>query len=67
MEAMRIINELREEGVSALTDLERKLLTLRYEEKKSQRETARLLNLTQMQISRMERRILSALRKEMIP
>ena len=56
-----------EKALSALTDVERKLLTLRYQEKRSQRETARLLNLTQMQISRMERRILSALRKEMIP
>lgn len=54
-------------ALSALTETERTLLSLRYEQKLSQRETAHRMNRTQMQISRMERRILSALRKEMEP
>lgn len=48
-----------------LAENEKQLLTLRYQQKYSQRETARYLGMTQMQVSRMERRILSALRKEM--
>ena len=41
------------------------MLRLRFSLSLSQLETARRLNMTQMQISRMERRVLSALRKEM--
>ena len=54
-------------ALDALAPLEREILALRYEQKLSQRETAARLNLSQMQISRMERRILAALRKEMNP
>ena len=48
-----------------LAENEKQLLALRYEQKYSQREAARHLGMTQMQVSRMERRILTALRKEM--
>ena len=52
-------------ALAALSPTEQALVSLRFEQKFSQRETARRLNKTQMQISRMERRILAALRKEM--
>jgi len=48
-----------------LSETEKRLLTLRYQQGFSQRETARQLNMTQMQVSRIERRALSALRKEL--
>ena len=48
-----------------LTEEEKQLLSLRYTRRLSQRETAARLNKTQMQISRMERRILAVLRKEL--
>ncbi len=54
-------------ALAGLTHTERALISLRYEKKLSQRETASRLQMTQMQISRMERRILAALRKEMEP
>ena len=41
------------------------MLRLRFSLRLNQRETARRMNRTQMQISRMERRALAALRKEM--
>lgn len=52
-------------AMDALSDRERTLLSLRYREKCSQRETARRMDMTQMQVSRMERRALETLRKEM--
>ncbi len=52
-------------AMGGLTETERSLLSLRFFENLSQRETARRLNMTQMQISRAERRALAALRKEM--
>ncbi len=54
-------------ALAGLTEAERTLLSLRFEQKLSQRDTAERMNKTQMQISRMERRILTALRKEMTP
>ena len=54
-------------ALARLSPLERELLSLRYEQKRSQRDAAARLNRTQMQISRMERRILLVLRKEMNP
>lgn len=62
--------EQREELKAALlnlTEAEKELVRLRFSLRLSQRETARRMNRTQMQISRMERRLLSALRKEMTP
>ena len=42
--------------------LERELLTLRYRDGLGQRETAKRLGISQMQVSRLERRALSRLR-----
>lgn len=48
--------------LSKVSDNERALLQLRYLEQLGQRETAKRLGVSQMQVSRMERRILSRLR-----
>ena len=47
---------------SKVNDKERELLSLRYKERLGQRETARRLGISQMHVSRMERRILERLR-----
>ena len=52
-------------ALAVLTEKERLLLALRYRDQMSQRETAAKMNMTQMQVSRMERRILAALQTEM--
>ena len=54
-------------AMAALNDTEREMLRLRFSLGLSQRDAARRMNRTQMQISRMERRVLAALRKEMTP
>lgn len=54
-----------QKAMTVLSHRERQLLSLRYEQKFSQRETARRMALSQMQVSRMEKRILTTLRKEM--
>ncbi len=54
-------------ALSGLSEAERELLRLRFSLRLSQRETAARMGRTQMQISRMERRLLAALRKEMNP
>ena len=46
-----------------VTPQEKRLLELRYMERMGQRETARHLGVSQMQVSRMERRILARLRE----
>ena len=48
--------------LSKVNDTERALLLLRYRERLGQRETAKRLGVSQMQVSRMERRILARLR-----
>lgn len=48
--------------LSKVNDTERELLLLRYRDGLGQRETARRLGVSQMQISRLERRVLSRLR-----
>ena len=48
--------------LSKVGDTERELLTLRYRDGLGQRETAKRLGISQMQVSRMERRVLSRLR-----
>ena len=45
-----------------LTEDERQLITLRYYEEKTQTETAEILHMSQMNVSRLERRILKKLR-----
>lgn len=48
--------------LSKVTPMEKKLLLLRYEDRLGQRETAKKLGVSQMQVSRMERRVLTRLR-----
>ena len=50
------------EAVAALPDAERALITLRYFKGLTQEQTARVLGLTQVRVSREEKRILAALR-----
>jgi RNA polymerase sporulation-specific sigma factor len=47
---------------SKVDEKERKLLTLRYGERLGQREVAKQMGVSQMQVSRMERRVLQRLR-----
>ena len=48
-----------------VTPTEKLLLQKRFEERLGQRETARALGVSQMQVSRMERRLLTRLREKM--
>lgn len=50
---------------SQVTPQEKQLLEYRFLHRMGQRETARLLNVSQMQVSRMERRVLARLRQQM--
>lgn len=54
-------------AMALLSPRETAILALRYREKCSQRETARRMGMSQMQVSRAEKRALAALRKEMSP
>lgn len=61
--------ELREDlrkALNVLSDTEKQLLTLRFSKRLSQSVTAKHLGLTQMQVSRMERRMLATLKQEMM-
>ena len=55
-------NELAGWQLSKVGEVERELLTLRYRDGLGQRETAKRLGISQMQVSRLERRVLSRLR-----
>ncbi len=55
-------NEWMQWVLSKVNDAEKKLLLLRYKDRLGQRETARRLGVSQMQVSRMERRVLARLR-----
>ena len=52
-----------EQLMEKLTDEERKLITLRYFGGKTQSETARLMSMSQVQVSRKEKKILKAMYK----
>lgn len=52
-------------ALKMLTDRERLLVRLRYQEEKSQSEVGKLLGVSQVQVSRLEKKILSALRNRM--
>lgn len=54
-------------ALGTLSARERELLALRYGRRLSQRDAAQRLGMSQMQVSRMERRMLIALRKELTP
>ena len=53
------------QAISALPPLWRKIVTLRYLKEYSQQTTAKMLGLTQVKISREEKKIFAALRKEL--
>lgn len=52
--------------LSELTDEDRKLILLRYERDLTQCQTAAILGMTQVQVSRKERKILAAMREKMV-
>ena len=56
---------LLEELLKELSDQERELITLRYFEEKTQSDIAKRLGISQVQVSRMEKRILTRLRLQM--
>lgn len=54
------------EAVKSLPEKERKIIVLRYFKNKTQSETAKHLSMTQVQVSRTEKKILEKLKKELI-
>lgn len=52
-------------ALKVLSDLEKKLLIYRFRDRLSQQMTAQKMGMTQMQVSRMERRVLQLLKQEM--
>ncbi len=54
-----------EQAVSLLEENDRKIIDLRYYKNKTQVQTAKILNMTQVQISRRERKILNIIREKM--
>ena len=53
------------QAVSTLEERDRRLITLRYYENKTQTQTAEALGMTQVQVSRREKKILERLRQEL--
>lgn len=53
-------------AIGILPSLDRKIIILRYFKGKTQTQTAEILNMTQVQISRREKKILSALKSELL-
>ena len=53
------------QALGTLDDNDKKLIRLRYYQCKTQTETARLLGMTQVQVSRREKKILAAIREKM--
>lgn len=53
------------QAMHSLTDTERRMLVYRFRDRLSQQATAQKMGMTQMQVSRMERRVLAQLRQEM--
>lgn len=54
-----------EQAVSLLEENDRKIIDLRFYKNKTQVQTAKILNMTQVQISRRERKILNIIREKM--
>ena len=50
--------------IDQLEDREREIILLRYFEEKTQTEIAKLLGISQVQVSRIEKKILTKLRRE---
>ena len=59
-------NLLLEQVISGLDDNEKNLLNLRYFQNKTQTEVAKRLGISQVQVSRLEKKLLCKIRKEMI-
>ena len=53
------------QAVASLEENDRKIITLRYFRHQTQSQTAKILNMTQVQISRREKKILAIIREEM--
>ena len=53
------------EGLSSLLPFERKLITLRYFLNKTQQQTAEILGMTQVQISRKEKKIIEKMKQKL--
>ncbi len=63
----KILNNLMlEQVISGLDDNEKNLLNLRYFQNKTQTEVAKRLGISQVQVSRLEKKLLCKMRKEMI-
>ena len=54
-----------EAAVNTLTDREKLLIRMRYREEKTQAEVGRILGVSQVQVTRLEKKILSRLRNRM--
>lgn len=54
-----------EKAINSLEPNDRKIINLRYYQSKTQVQTAKILNMTQVQVSRREKKILSAIREKM--
>ncbi len=54
-----------EQAVKSLEERDRKIIYLRYYHSKTQTQTAKILNMTQVQISRREKKILALIREKM--
>lgn len=64
-ESETVVNQLLlEQLLKELTDKERRLIELRYFEEKTQVQTASLLGMSQVQVSRLEKRLLGSMRKK---
>lgn len=54
-----------EQAVKSLEESDRKIIRLRYYHSKTQTQTAKILNMTQVQVSRREKKILALIREKM--
>ena len=63
----RIINSVAlKNGIDSLSHRERQILMLRYYREKTQSEVAKIMGLSQVQISRIEKKLLGILRKKIV-
>ena len=53
------------EAISQLEDRERKIIILRYFKDKTQKEVAKMLGISQVQVSRIEKRVLSIMKEKL--
>ena len=66
-ESEHIVNQiLLEQLLGELGEKERKLIELRYFEDKTQTQTAKLLDMSQVQVSRLEKKIIGSMRKHFV-